>query len=276
MLEIERLTPHIGAYVRNVDLARCSQSDFEQVYQAFLNHQVIFIDHQNLSPSEHLLLAERFGQLEPVHPFFPNVKSHPQVCIIETTRGNQPLESIWHTDLTWRKIPSKCSLLHAQHVPSVGGDTIWCSMTAVFDSLEPDLQQQLRDMSAIHSLTAFENIEEHDVTLDWQKKVIETSQKYPPVTHPMVHVHPETQKETLFINEQFTRQIKNMSSDSSQKLLDQLFAHARRPEFQVRLKWKKGTLAIWDNRVTQHYAVIDYKDTPRKLHRVTVSDSTPD
>ena len=92
----------------------------------------------------------------------------------------------------------------------------------------------------------------------------------------MVHVHPETQKETLFINEQFTRQIENMSPDSSQKLLDQLLpAHARRPEFQVRLKWKKGTLAIWDNRVTQHYAVIDYKDTPRKLHRVTVSDSEP-
>jgi taurine dioxygenase len=273
MLEIEPLTPHIGAYIRNVDLARCSQSDFEHVYQAFLNHQVIFIDGQNLSPTEHLILAKKFGQLEPVHPFFPNVESHPQVCVIETTKGNRPLESIWHTDLTWREIPSKCSLLHAQHVPNVGGDTIWCSMTAVFDSLDPALQQQLRSLSAVHSLTAFQNIEERDVTLDWQKQVIETSQKHPPVTHPIVQVHPETLKETLFINEQFTRHIENMPSNSSQKLLDQLFAQARRPEFQVRLKWKKGTLAIWDNRVTQHYAVIDYKDTPRKLHRVTVRES---
>lgn len=271
MLKVEPITPHIGAHIHGVDLSQCNPQELDEIYQAFLTHQVIFFDQQNLSPKQHLALAQRFGQLEPVHPFFPIVPSAPQISVIETTRGNAPMESYWHTDLTWRKKPSKSSLLHAQHIPSVGGDTIWCSMTAIFDSLDKEMKAKLRTLSATHSLVAFEGIPGEQVALDWHKQLLQTAKENPPVIHPVVQVHPETGKETLFINEQFTRYINELERKESDELLDQLFEIARRPEFQVRFKWKENSLAIWDNRVTQHYAVIDYGDTPRKMHRVTVT-----
>ncbi|OED64225.1 taurine catabolism dioxygenase [Vibrio tasmaniensis ZS-17] len=271
MLKIEPITPHIGACIHGVDLAKCSATELDEVYLALLTHQVIFLDDQTLSPEQHLMIAERFGKLEPAHPFFPRVEHVPQVSVIKTTRGNAPMESYWHTDLTWRKLPSKASLLHAQHIPSVGGDTIWCSMTAVFDSLDEDMKAKLRGLSATHSLVAFEGIESDQIELDWHKSLIKTAQETPPVIHSVVQIHPETGKETLYINEQFTRYINELDRQESDVLLNQLFEIARRPEFQVRFKWDKGIMAIWDNRVTQHYAVIDYGDTPRKMHRVTVT-----
>jgi len=271
MLKIVPITPHIGAYIHGIDLANCCEQNLGEVYNAFVTHQVIFLDNQSLSPEQHLKLAQRFGQLEPVHPFFPNVASAPQVSVIETTPGNAPMESYWHTDLTWRSKPSKSSLLHAQHIPNVGGDTIWCSMTAVFDSLDEEMKAKLRRLSATHSLVAFEDIPTEQVELDWHKQLLKTAEANPPVVHPVVQVHPETGKETLFINEQFTRYVNELERKESDELLDQLFKIARRPEFQVRFKWKENSLAIWDNRVTQHYAVIDYGDTPRKMHRVTVT-----
>ena len=107
------------------------------------------------------------------------------------------MESYWHTDLTWRELPSKASLLHAQYVPDVGGDTIWCSMTAVFDSLDESMKDKLRGLSATHSLVAFEGIESDQIKLNWHKSLLKTAQENPPVEHPLVQVHPETGKETL-------------------------------------------------------------------------------
>ncbi|MEZ8169077.1 MULTISPECIES: TauD/TfdA family dioxygenase [unclassified Vibrio] len=271
MLKIEQVTPHIGARIHGVDLATCSVTELDEVYQALITHQVIFLGDQVLSPEQHLMIAERFGQLELAHPFFPRVESAPQVSVIETTRGNAPMESYWHTDLTWRNVPSKASLLHAQHIPSTGGDTIWCSMTAVFESLDEDMKAKLRGLSATHSLVAFEGVEPDQIELDWHKSLLKTAQQNPPVIHPVVQSHPETGKETLYINEQFTRYINELDRQESDILLNQLFEIARRPEFQVRFKWDRESMAIWDNRVTQHYAVIDYGDTPRKMHRVTVT-----
>lgn len=270
MLEIEPLTSYIGARIHGVDLAQCSDKEFEVLHQAFLKYQVIFLPKQRLSPQQHLHLASRFGDLEPVHAFFPHVSTDPQVSVIETTRGHAPMESYWHTDLTWRSQPSKCSLLHAQHVPSVGGDTIWCSMTKVFDSLANEMQKTLRSLSATHSLVAFDDIPDELIDLEWHKAVLKTAKENPPVVHSVVQQHPETGKETLFINEQFTRYINGLDRTESDALLRKLFSIARQPEFQVRFKWSEGDMAIWDNRVTQHYAVIDYADTPRKMHRVTV------
>ena len=122
----------------------------------------------------------------------------------------------------------------------------------------------------MHSLHAFENIKTDDVNADWHKDVIKTAAANPPVEHPMVTKLLETGEEILFINEQFTRFVISLNNTKSRALLDRLFALARQPEYQVRFKWQPNTLAIWDNRSTQHYAVIDYGDEPRKLHRVTV------
>jgi len=269
-MQIEHLTPHIGAMIHVLDLAQCSDTEFEQVYQAWYQNGVIFLPKQRLSPDDHLRVAARFGELAPVHPFFPHVTDAPQISMIETVRGKPPLESFWHTDLTWQKRPSKASLLHAQHLPQVGGDTIWCDMRSVFNALPEAEKQYLRALKTIHALHAFENIAEDEVNADWHKDVIKTAAANPPVEHPMVTKLPETGEEVLFINEQFTRFVVGLDDTASRELLDKYFALARQPEFQVRFKWQVNTLAIWDNRSTQHYAVIDYGDTPRKLHRVTV------
>lgn len=269
MIEIEPITPHIGTRIHGIDLANCNAEDLKAVYQALIEHQVIFFDSQTMSPEQQLELARYFGELEPAHPFFPNVVSSPQVSIIETTKGNAPLESYWHTDLTWREQPSKGAILHAQHVPKTGGDTIWVSMTAVFDALDDAMKTKLRPLSATHSLTAFEEVAEEDIELDWHHRLLEVSHLHPPVVHPVIKIHPETGKETLFINEQFTRHINEVGHMEGKQLLNELFAIARQPEYQVRFKWQPGSVAIWDNRCTQHYAVIDYGDQPRKMHRVT-------
>ncbi|MBL4828623.1 MAG: TauD/TfdA family dioxygenase [Aliivibrio sp.] len=270
-MHIEPLTPHIGAIISEVNITGCSDNEFAAIYQAWYQYKVIFFRDVHLTPQQHLSLASRFGELEPVHPFFPNVKEAPQISIIETCAGNAPLESEWHTDLTWRTQPSKASILHAQHLPDCGGDTIWCSMSAVFDSLSEEEKSALRMLSATHSLHAFKEVDSAQITQQWHKDLIAVSERNPPVVHPLVTTVPETGEEVLFINEQFTRSIKNMNDNQSAALLTKLFDIARKPEFQVRFRWQPNSLAIWDNRATQHYAVIDYSDTPRKLHRVTVT-----
>jgi taurine dioxygenase len=270
-MKIERLTPNIGAVISGINPAHCSDSEFSDIYRAWHQYKVIFFRDVSLTPQQHLSLAARFGELEPVHPFFPNIKEEPQISIIETTSGNAPLESEWHTDLTWREKPSKASLLHAQTVPQCGGDTIWCSMSAVFEALSAQEKSALRLLSATHSLHAFKEVDSEQITQQWHKDLIAVSERNPPVIHPMVKTIKESGQEVLYINEQFTRSINDMTPIQSSKLLNKLFLLARQPEYQVRFQWQPNSLAIWDNRSTQHYAVIDYGDAPRKLHRVTVT-----
>ncbi|PYF83454.1 taurine dioxygenase [Marinomonas alcarazii] len=260
----------LGAFVDGVSLATLNAEVFKVLYKAFLQYRVLFFRDQSLSPEQHLALGKRFGELELAHPFFPHLAQHDQVVIIETSLGNPPGESFWHTDMTWQAIPPKCSILHAQYVPPVGGDTLWCDMAAVFADLSNEEQNHLRTLNTIHALHAFEGSRYDAVDANGQSRVAQKSQAYPSIVRPMVTRHPETGDEVLFINEQFTRSVQGWEDAQSQALLDRLFAIARQDRFHVRLKWQAGTVAIWDNRVTQHFAVTDYGDQPRRLHRVTV------
>lgn len=269
-LTITPVADSLGALIDGVNLAELSDDVFNDLYQAFLRYKVIFFRDQPLSPEAHLALGKRFGELGPPHPFFPHLEEADQVVIIETSPGNPPGESFWHTDMTWQEIPPKCSILHAQHVPSKGGDTIWCNMAAVFSSLAKEDQAKLRSMQAIHGLHAFEGSRYDEKDDAGNSKVARKSQAYPLIFRPMVTHHPETQEEVLFINEQFTRSVLGVGEEEGQLLLERLFAIARQPEFHVRFSWQAGSVAIWDNRATQHFAVTDYGDQPRRLHRVTV------
>lgn len=267
---IHPLAEALGAQVDDVDLSRLTLQDVEEMYRAFLQHKVLFFRDQTLSPEQHLALGRCFGELEPAHPFFPHLVESDQVVVIETSRGHPPGESFWHTDMTWQEIPPKCSILHAQYVPKKGGDTLWCNMAAVFSSLPQSDKARLRTMSALHGLHAFEGSRYDEQDDFGQSRIAQKSQAYPPIVRPMVTRHPETDEEILFINEQFTRSVIGESDKESRALLDRLFAIARQVQFQVRFQWQAGSVAIWDNRVTQHFAVTDYADQPRKLHRVTV------
>ncbi len=270
-MRIKPLSEHIGAEIEGVVLSHCTDSDFERIYEAFLRYHVIFFRDQALSPDQHLVLASRFGEIEPIHPFFPHLDDAPQVVVIETSPGNPPGESFWHTDLSWQAIPSKCSLLHAQHVPSRGGDTIWVSMSAVWESLPDSLKTTLRGKEGIHALHAFAGSKYDQVDELGQSRVNKMASRFPPVRHPLVATHPETGRETLYINEQFTRGIVGMTVQESEVILSELFSISRKTTYQYRFSWQPGSVAIWDNRCTQHYAVTDYGDAPRRLHRVSVA-----
>ncbi|EIV8494962.1 TauD/TfdA family dioxygenase [Vibrio vulnificus] len=276
--EAMKITPvaaSFGALVEDVQLGAINERQFEALYQAFLHYKVLFFSDQLLTAEQHLAIGQCFGELEPIHPFFPHLADAPQVVVIETREGLPPGESYWHTDLTWKARPSKCALLHAQHCPASGGDTIWTDMEAVWQSLDDSLKQQLRPLLATHALHAFENSRYDHKDEDGESYVVKKSREFPAVHHPVVAQHPETGRETLYINEQFTRCIDGLEEAQSQALLETLFATAREEKFQVRFQWQANSLAIWDNRATQHFAVTDYGDQPRRLHRVTITGDAP-
>ncbi|WP_197076252.1 TauD/TfdA family dioxygenase [Grimontia sp. AD028] len=270
MVEVTPCNPNIGAEISGVDLANCDEQTFAEIYQAFLTYKVIFFRDQFLSPEAQLKLADRFGELEEPHPFFPHVSTHPQVSEIETTPGNPPGISYWHTDMTWQSAPPKCSVLSAQHLPDKGGDTIWVSMEAVYASLPEPLKQKLVGKTAIHAVHGFAGSRFDDVNSDGESRVDGISKGMVAVKHPVVAKHPETGHPTLYINEQFTRRLDDPCIEEEGITLDRLFDYAHNASLQVRFRWETGSVAIWDNRCTQHFAVTDYGDKPRKLHRVVV------
>ncbi|MCV2402599.1 TauD/TfdA family dioxygenase [Marinomonas sp. C2222] len=270
-MNILPLSNSIGALVENIDLSTITEGDFHFLYAAFLQHKVLFLRDQSMTPAEHLALGKRFGSLEPVHPFFPHVEDNDQVIIIETSLGNPPGESFWHTDMTWKDVPPKCSILHAQYVPEEGGDTIWCNMAAVWKSLPEDEKAYLRTLKVSHELHAFKGSRYDKEESGGQSYADKVAQQYEPIVRSMVQVHPETQEEVLYINEQYVHSVIGLSPLESDALLSRLFAKAREEQFQIRFSWQANSVAIWDNRITQHYAVTDYGDAARRLHRVTVS-----
>lgn len=267
------LSEHIGALVEGVNLADLSDQQFEVLYQAYLKHKVLFFRDQGMTPKQQIRLAKRFGELEPVHPFFPHLDDEEQVVVIETSPGNPPGESYWHTDLTWQEVPCRCSILQAQYCPPEGGDTVWTSMEAVWNSLTQDEQNALLGLTATHGLHAFEGSRYDTVDDEGTSRVATVSQGYPPVQHPLIVRHPDTCNFSVFVNEQFTHYINGIDDNESEALLDKFFTLARQPEHQVRFSWQPGSVAIWDNFCTQHFAVTDYGDQPRRLHRVTVRGS---
>ncbi|MDB4837682.1 TauD/TfdA family dioxygenase, partial [Marinomonas sp.] len=269
-MKITPLSTHIGALVEDIDLSLITDDQFNDLHRIFLRYKALFFRDQVLTPKVHLALGKRFGELEPVHPFFPHVEDEKQVIIIETSLGNPPGESYWHTDMTWKQVPPKCSILHAQYVPNVGGDTIWCNMAAVWCDLPETEKAYLRTLDVSHELHAFKGSRYDKEEGDGLSYADKVSQQYEPVIRSMVQIHPETQDEVLYINEQYTRSVVGLSSTESKVVLSRLFAKAREEQYQVRFSWQAWSVAIWDNRITQHFAVTDYGDTPRKLHRVTV------
>ncbi|WP_434802140.1 TauD/TfdA dioxygenase family protein [Grimontia kaedaensis] len=274
-MEVIPCNAMIGAMISGVDLANCDDQTFEDVYQAFIKHKVVFFRDQFLSPESQLRLAARFGELEAPHPFFPHVFAYPQVSEIETTPGNPPGKSYWHTDMTWQSAPLKCSVLCAQYLPDEGGDTIWVNMEAVYASLSENVKQSLDGKTATHAVHGFAGSRFDDVGSGGESLVDNISKDMKAVHHPIVVKHPETGNPTLYLNEQFTRSLDDKCLEDEGVTLTDLFARSHAADFQVRFQWQEGSVAIWDNRCTQHFAVTDYGDKPRKLHRVVVKGTEP-
>jgi len=258
----------IGAEVQDVDLARPIGPELQaDLHRALLDWKVLFFRDQHITAEAHRDFGRRWGELE-VHPFLP-AGDLPEVVRFAKDQSSKGVENIWHSDVTWRKVPSMGSILRAIEVPEVGGDTLWADMAAAYDGLGEDVRRRIDGLTAVHDFA-----DSFGRGMD-AAKLAEMRTQFPPAQHPVVRTHPETGRPTIYVNEIFTSHIVGLDPDESDELLRLLCAQARVPEYQCRFKWTPDSIAFWDNRSTQHYAVSDYWPAARVMERVTVIGDVP-
>jgi taurine dioxygenase len=251
-LDVRPLTGACGAEVHGVDLTALDSDGWDAMYAAWLEHLVLFFPSQSLDADAHVALGRRFGEPE-IHPFITKRdEDHPEIVVLDTMgRG----ADLWHTDVTFSPTPPMASILQMIVNPPRGGDTIFTNQYLAFETLSDPMRDLLDGLSAVHTAAVFSHPEQE-------------------ATHPVVRTHPETGRKSLFVNRTFTSHIVEMRREESDALLQHLYAWSEQPAFQCRYRWDVGSVGIWDNRCTQHYAIPDYSER-RVIERVTVIGDVP-
>ncbi|MDG9855432.1 taurine dioxygenase [Pseudomonas nitroreducens] len=274
-LSIEPISPALGAVVSGVRLADpLDDAAQRQIEQALLDHHVLFFRDQPLTPSQQANFAARFGDLH-IHPIYPSSPEQREVIVLDTAVTDVRDNAIWHTDVTFLETPALGAVLAAKQLPPYGGDTLWASGIAAFEALSKPLQQLLDGLTATHDISKSFPQERFGATDADLARLEEARRKNPPRSHPVIRTHPVTGRKALFVSDGFTTRINELEPAESRAILDLLFAHFARPEFTVRWRWKENDVAFWDNRVTQHYAVDDYRPQRRVMHRATILGDKP-
>lgn len=262
----------IGAEILGIDLSGdISPELIVQINQAFLEHQVIFFRDQALTPQRYMEFAARFG--EPMDYMFANgMDGFP--FITEIIKGESETEGFgdfWHSDSTYLEYPPKATMLYAKQTPHLGGDTLFASMYAAYDGLSPGMQSLLVSLKAVNSASVVPRDE--DIYKEVKSK--NSDRKDQQAVHPVIRTHGETGRKALYVNGIHTLKLEGMTIEESAPLLGYLYEQAHHPEYAFRLQWRAGTLAIWDNRCTQHYALNDYHGHRRVMHRIIVEGERP-
>jgi taurine dioxygenase len=282
MMRVEPLTATIGAELVDVNLADAIHDEglFGEIRAALLQHKVLFLRDQHISRAEHVAFAEQFGKLEN-HPVAGSHPKYPGLVQIYK-QPDQPMdryENAWHTDATWREAPPMGCVLRCVEGPSVGGDTMWANMALAYQNLPEHVKTQIAGLRARHSIEA-----SFGTAMPIERRLA-LKEQYPDPEHPVVRIHPETGEKILFVNA-FTTHITNFHTSDNVRfgqdynpgafeLLRYLVSQAFIPEYQVRWRWKANSMAIWDNRSTQHYAVMDYAPCHRKMERAGIIGDKP-
>lgn len=281
-MKVEQLTCSIGAELVGVNLSDAARDEslFLEIKAQLLKHKVLFLRNQNMTRAEHVQFAERFGSLED-HPVAGSHPDHPGLVQIYKS-PEHPMdryENSWHTDATWREKPPMGCVLRCVECPPVGGDTMWANMALAYAKLPDAIKEQIADLHARHSIEA-----SFGAAMPIEKRLGLHAQ-FPDAEHPVVRTHPETGEKVLFVNG-FTTHFTNFHTpdrvrygqdftQGAATLLQYLIGQAAIPEYQVRWRWQPGSVAIWDNRSTQHYAVMDYPPCHRKMERAGIMGDTP-
>ncbi|GIZ11982.1 taurine dioxygenase [Pseudomonas sp. NCCP-436] len=274
-LTITPISPALGAIIEGIDLRQpLSDANQQHIERALLKHQVLFFRNQSIEPSQQAAFAARFGDLH-IHPLYPNVPEQPEVLVLDTAVTDVRDNAIWHTDVTFLETPAMGAVLAAKQLPTYGGDTLWASSSAAFDALSEPLKRLLDGLTATHDFTRSFPLERFGNTPEALAHYHEVQRTHPPVVHPVIRTHPVTGRKGLFVNDGFTNRINELEPAESDALLRFLFAHSTRPEFSIRWRWQENDVAFWDNRITQHYAVDDYRPARRVMHRATVLGDRP-
>lgn len=281
-IHVEPLTCTIGAELSNVDLGVASEDEalLAEIRALLLRHRVLFFRDQDITRTQHVAFARRFGELED-HPVAGSDPDHPGLVRIYKSANspNDRYENAWHTDATWREKPPFGCVLRCVECPPVGGDTMWANMVEAHARLPEDIKARIAGLRARHSIEA-----SFGAAMPIEKRLALHAQ-YPDAEHPVVRTHPETGEKVLFVNA-FTTHFTNFHTPENVRfgqdanpgaahLLGYLISQAHVPEFQVRWRWRKNSMAFWDNRSTQHYAVMDYPPCDRRMERAgIVGDAT--
>ena len=251
--EVIKVSGSLGAEVRGIALAQVRDAEVDTIFKLLHEHLVLFFPEQHLTTEEHIRFGGYFGHIEG-HPNVKNRTGYPEILELVGSRGGVADE--WHSDLTFQSRPSILSILRVVKCPEVGGDTMWSNMYKAYDELSAPLRDLCEGLTALHDAHPHNRADMMAV-------------------HPMVRVHPVTGRKSLFVNEHFTRRIVELSHEESELLLPYLTRWVSSPRFTVRYRWTEGTVAIWDNRCTQHFVLDDF-DGERIMQRVTVVGDVPE
>jgi taurine dioxygenase len=272
-IEVRPVTANIGAEIWGIDLGSPLEDDTIAAVRAALDaHHVLFFREQFIEPAQHLAFAKRFGPIS-VAPFGPKHEDFPEITVLDQIQPKGEGADNWHADNTFMAAPPLGSILRCVLLPELGGDTCWASGFAAHDALSPAMQAFLADKRAVHDISRMlkKAISIGAETAPFEKMAA----MWPPYEHPVVTAHPVTGRPCLYVNGNWTSRIVGLTERENDALLPMLIDHIRNPDFQVRLRWEPGTVAFWDNRFVQHFAVADYGGHRRVMHRVTIEGEPP-
>jgi taurine dioxygenase len=279
--EVRRFDAPVGAEIIGLDLSQpLNDTDFARIHRAHLDHHVVVFRDQRITPEQHIAFSRRFGPLQ-IHVLKQFLLAdHPEILIVSNIKedgvpiGLGDAGRLWHSDLSYKDTPSLGSLLHAQELPSEGGDTLFADMHLAYDTLPDALKHRIEGLRAEHSyLSKYGDFQKK---ADWRPTLsADQVAEVKAVVHPVVRTHPETGRKALFVSENFTTRIVDVGEDESRELLAQLYAHSVRPEHIYRHSWKPYDIVFWDNRSLLHLAAGCPDHLRRKMYRTTVQGDVP-
>jgi taurine dioxygenase len=268
-LGVDKLTPIIGAEIQGIDLSKpLSNHQMSEVHRALSENMVIFFRDQHMTPEQHLAFGRNFGDLH-IHPAAPHAPGHKELMIIHADKDSFRANGEgWHSDVSCDTEPPMGSILYIKTCPPHGGDTLFASMYAAYESLSDRMKQYLEGLVAVHD-------GEESYRGTYRNYGIEDKPTYPRAEHPVIRTHPVTGRKALYVNRGFTKRILGIPRDESWAILNYLWDHAENPLFQCRFRWRENSVAFWDNRCVQHRAMWDYWPHTRSGFRVTVAGDRP-
>ena len=270
-MNVEPLTPVIGAEIHGLDLATLNEAKFAEVEAALLDHQVLFFRDQDLDIDQHKALGRRFGPLH-IHPSAPpGAPGHPEILKVHADENTKRTAGDgWHSDVSCDPEPPMLSILKLHTLPvGGGGDTLFSSMYAAYDSLSDAMRTYLAGLTAIHD--GGPNYRDRNRRIGYD----DSDRVYPRAEHPVIRTHPRTGRKGIYVNSVFTTELCGVPKAEGDAVLAFLYAHIAKPQFQCRFRWRQNSVAIWDNRCVQHMAMWDYYPETRSGLRVTVKGDRP-
>ena len=267
-MEIKPLTGALGAEVIGADISQADQ--FDALHAAFAEHSVLVFRSQTCTPDDHLAFAQRFGPIN-VNRFFKAAPENPAIALVlKEADQREAIGEGWHTDHSYDQIPAMGSILRAIELPPFGGDTVFVSMAAAFEALSPTMKDFVSGLTAVHSSRHAFGPSIKDSEGARTGRYVNPEEATQDASHPVVIRHPLSGRRGLYVNPVFTTHIEGLAPEESAAVLEMLYRHCERPDFQCRVRWSPGDITIWDNRATWHKAINDYHGHRRLMHRVTV------